>query len=101
MSVLPLKADIRQREWHVRYVPTAEVSRAHGGARSTWNPCTEKVFPQRRWKADISTHFESGDRKMQTIQRLVSVALITFAAIALVAPRAEASAAKINSDDRA
>jgi hypothetical protein len=21
MSVLPLKADIRQREWHVRYVP--------------------------------------------------------------------------------
>jgi hypothetical protein len=25
MSVLPLKADIRQREWHVRYVPRADV----------------------------------------------------------------------------
>ena len=38
---------------------------------------------------------------MQTIQRVVSVALITFAAIALVAPRAEAFAAKINADVRA
>ena len=38
---------------------------------------------------------------MQTIQRVVSVALIAFAAIALVAPRAEASAAKINADVRA
>jgi hypothetical protein len=26
MSVLPLKADIRQCEWHVRYVPEAEVA---------------------------------------------------------------------------
>ena len=25
MSFLPLKADIRQREWHVRYVPTADI----------------------------------------------------------------------------
>ena len=25
MSVLPLKADIRQREWHVRYVPEADI----------------------------------------------------------------------------
>jgi hypothetical protein len=25
MSVIPLKADIRQREWHVRYVPKADV----------------------------------------------------------------------------
>ena len=25
MSVLPLKADIRQREWHVRYVPLADI----------------------------------------------------------------------------
>jgi hypothetical protein len=25
MSVLPLKADIRQREWHVRLVPLADV----------------------------------------------------------------------------
>jgi len=25
MSVLSLKADIRQRWWHVRYVPQAEV----------------------------------------------------------------------------
>jgi hypothetical protein len=25
MSVLPLKADIRQREWHVRYVPIADI----------------------------------------------------------------------------
>jgi hypothetical protein len=25
MSVLPLKADIRQREWHVRYVPVADM----------------------------------------------------------------------------
>ena len=24
MFVLPLKADIRQREWHVRYVPIAD-----------------------------------------------------------------------------
>ena len=38
---------------------------------------------------------------MQMIQRVVSVALIAFAAIALVAPRAEASAAKINADVRA
>jgi len=28
MSVLPLKADIRQREWHVRYVPSAEADLA-------------------------------------------------------------------------
>jgi hypothetical protein len=27
MSVLPLKADIRQREWHVRYVPEADIQR--------------------------------------------------------------------------
>ena len=27
MSVLPLKADIRQREWHVRYVPIADIGR--------------------------------------------------------------------------
>jgi hypothetical protein len=27
MSVLPLKADIRQREWHVRYVPEADITR--------------------------------------------------------------------------
>jgi hypothetical protein len=26
MSVLPLKADIRQREWHVRYVPEADIA---------------------------------------------------------------------------
>jgi hypothetical protein len=25
MSVLPLKADIRQREWHVRYVPATDI----------------------------------------------------------------------------
>jgi len=25
MSVLPLKADMRQREWHVRLVPLAEI----------------------------------------------------------------------------
>jgi hypothetical protein len=25
MSVLPLKADIRHREWHVRYVPIADI----------------------------------------------------------------------------
>jgi hypothetical protein len=27
MSVLPLKADIRQREWHVRLVPLADIRR--------------------------------------------------------------------------
>jgi hypothetical protein len=26
MSVIPLKTDIRQREWHVRYVPKADIS---------------------------------------------------------------------------
>ena len=26
MSDLPLKADIRQREWHVRFVPEADIS---------------------------------------------------------------------------
>ena len=36
--------------------------------------------------------------KMQTIQRVVGFALIAFAAIALVVPRAEASAAKIDAD---
>jgi hypothetical protein len=25
MSVLPLKADIRERKWHVRYVPLADI----------------------------------------------------------------------------
>jgi hypothetical protein len=29
MSVLPLKTDIRQREWHVRYVPEADLSIGH------------------------------------------------------------------------
>jgi hypothetical protein len=28
MSVLPLKADIRQREWHVRKVPEADMAEA-------------------------------------------------------------------------
>ena len=28
MSVIPLKADIRQREWHVRYVPLADLRSA-------------------------------------------------------------------------
>jgi hypothetical protein len=27
MSVLPLKSDMRQREWHVRYVPTTDIAR--------------------------------------------------------------------------
>ena len=27
MSALPLKADIRQREWHVRYVPLADITK--------------------------------------------------------------------------
>jgi len=26
MSALPPKADIRQREWHVRYVPVADIA---------------------------------------------------------------------------
>jgi hypothetical protein len=26
MSVLPLKADMRQRQWHVRLVPQAEIA---------------------------------------------------------------------------
>jgi len=31
MSVLPSKADIRQREWRVRYVPQADI-------QSRWRP---------------------------------------------------------------
>src|SRR4026209_1476852 len=31
MSVLPLKTDIRQREWHVRYVPLADIRRGFDG----------------------------------------------------------------------
>jgi hypothetical protein len=30
MSVIPLKADIHQREWHVRYVPEADMEPAEG-----------------------------------------------------------------------
>ena len=26
MSVLPLKADIRRRDWHVRFVPLADIA---------------------------------------------------------------------------
>ena len=37
MSVLPLKADICQREWHVRLVPEADV------ARSPLRICRENV----------------------------------------------------------
>jgi hypothetical protein len=45
MSVIPLKADIYQREWHVRYVPEAEVA--------TWrHPCSNKV--PRQFIADRS-----------------------------------------------
>jgi hypothetical protein len=33
MSVLPLKADIRQREWHVRYVPKADMAGNYYQAR--------------------------------------------------------------------
>jgi hypothetical protein len=29
MSVITLKADIHQREWHVRYVPEADLMMAH------------------------------------------------------------------------
>jgi hypothetical protein len=32
MSVIPLKADIGQREWHVRYVPEADMD-LDGGVR--------------------------------------------------------------------
>jgi hypothetical protein len=35
MSVLPLKADIRQREWHVRYVPEADLSIEHAKASNS------------------------------------------------------------------
>jgi hypothetical protein len=28
MSVIPLKADMRQREWHVRLVPATDISGA-------------------------------------------------------------------------
>jgi hypothetical protein len=40
MSVLPLKADIRQREWHVRYVPLADLlqrgATASSGQWQSW-----------------------------------------------------------------
>ena len=32
MSVIPLKADIRQREWHVRYVPEADLQKCLAGS---------------------------------------------------------------------
>jgi len=51
------------------------------------------------WAAVLSA--TKGGRMMHTIQRAVRVALIAFAAIAFVAPKAEASAAKINADVRA
>ena len=33
MSVIPLKADIHQREWHVRLVPLADIHSGHDWAR--------------------------------------------------------------------
>jgi hypothetical protein len=41
MSVLPLKADIRQREWHVRFVPEA----GHATTCSAWPPATLAIDP--------------------------------------------------------
>jgi hypothetical protein len=45
MSVLPLKADIRQREWHVRFVPIANTltgtqpdQLCHLGILDRWGP---------------------------------------------------------------
>ena len=34
MSVIPLKADIRQHEWHVRYVPKADTNLVLGHRRN-------------------------------------------------------------------
>ena len=35
MSVIPLKADIRQREWHVRYVPLGDIAQQGAAALQT------------------------------------------------------------------
>jgi hypothetical protein len=48
MSVLPLKADIRQREWHVRFVPLADII-----------PLVEReraIFIERRCSEGATTH---------------------------------------------
>ena len=38
MSVIPLKADIHQREWHVRYVPEADIAFVFGAKVSRQAP---------------------------------------------------------------
>jgi hypothetical protein len=35
MSSIPLKADIPQRDWHVRYVPKADISLPHNSYGSS------------------------------------------------------------------
>ena len=52
MSVLPLKADIRQCEWHVRYVPEADLPYKEVPMTSFWKRCSGSVkcfaYEQRR-----------------------------------------------------
>jgi hypothetical protein len=36
MSILPFKADIRQREWRVRYVPEADIAADEQQANACW-----------------------------------------------------------------
>jgi hypothetical protein len=51
MSVLPLKADIRLHEWHVRYVPIADIQhKASIGAEPVADACLgQKVEGVPRW----------------------------------------------------
>jgi hypothetical protein len=55
MSVLPLKADIRQREWHVRYVPISEVL-----------DVTRDYHPQARSKSTCFSMLLAIDRDRRT-----------------------------------
>jgi hypothetical protein len=46
MSVLPLKADIRQHEWHVRYVPLSAIAYEEAvSMMQSFNQVLSKSFP--------------------------------------------------------
>ena len=63
MSVVPLKADIRQREWHVRYVPQADIAHTPNTIRCRALADAWEQSARRHEGPDLTIRYRpSGDR---------------------------------------
>jgi len=54
MSVIPLKADIHQREWHVRLVPEAEVGNLAPHQHALNVATTRRNAPRHCWECAVA-----------------------------------------------